>query len=117
METMTVYHDEIEIEDMEYDEETETYSYPCPCGDRFQITKVIMTCLWVTLTVPSQCLAKQGFHIESYIVLQGYTTALQLGLLCRCQVGIYREQVLANNQTKNNHGKCSTSLGHGVSPM
>ncbi|XP_022079684.1 DPH3 homolog [Acanthaster planci] len=36
---MTVYHDEIEIEDFEYDEETETYHYPCPCGDRFEITK------------------------------------------------------------------------------
>ena len=37
---MSIYHDEIEIEDMEYDEDTETYYYPCPCGDRFQITKV-----------------------------------------------------------------------------
>ena len=37
---MSIYHDEIEIEDMEYDEETETYYYPCPCGDRFQITQV-----------------------------------------------------------------------------
>ena len=38
---MSVYHDEVEIEDMEYDEESETYYYPCPCGDRFEITKVI----------------------------------------------------------------------------
>ncbi|CAH8506004.1 unnamed protein product [Schistosoma turkestanicum] len=36
---MSVFHDEVEIEDMEYDKETETYSYPCPCGDRFLITK------------------------------------------------------------------------------
>nr|XP_046238667.1 DPH3 homolog [Scatophagus argus] len=36
---MSVYHDEIEIEDFEYDEETETYSFPCPCGDKFVITK------------------------------------------------------------------------------
>ncbi|KAL8590923.1 Diphthamide biosynthesis protein 3 [Nucella lapillus] len=36
---MATYHDEIEIEDMEYDEETESYYYPCPCGDRFLITK------------------------------------------------------------------------------
>ncbi|GFN75059.1 diphthamide biosynthesis 3 [Plakobranchus ocellatus] len=36
---MSVYHDEIEIEDMEYDEETETYHYPCPCGDRFEISR------------------------------------------------------------------------------
>ncbi|NWI70421.1 DPH3 protein, partial [Todus mexicanus] len=37
---MSVFHDEVEIEDFEYDEETETYSYPCPCGDRFVITRV-----------------------------------------------------------------------------
>jgi len=37
---MAVYHDEVEIEDFEYDEELETYFYPCPCGDQFQITKV-----------------------------------------------------------------------------
>lgn len=37
---MSVFHDEVEIEDFEYDEETETYSYPCPCGDRFLITRV-----------------------------------------------------------------------------
>lgn len=36
---MAVFHDEIEIEDMEYDNEAETYYYPCPCGDRFEITK------------------------------------------------------------------------------
>ena len=38
---MTVFHDEIEIEDFEYDEEEDLYHYPCPCGDRFEITKVI----------------------------------------------------------------------------
>ena len=37
---MSIFHDEIEIEDMEFDEESETYYYPCPCGDRFQISKV-----------------------------------------------------------------------------
>ncbi|NXB51460.1 DPH3 protein, partial [Leucopsar rothschildi] len=37
---MAVFHDEVEIEDFEYDEETGTYSYPCPCGDRFLITRV-----------------------------------------------------------------------------
>ncbi|KAK4827765.1 hypothetical protein QYF61_021236 [Mycteria americana] len=36
---MSVFHDEVEIEDFEYDEETQTYSYPCPCGDRFLITR------------------------------------------------------------------------------
>lgn len=37
---MSIYHDEIEIEDFDYDEENEIYYYPCPCGDRFEITKV-----------------------------------------------------------------------------
>ena len=36
---MAVFHDEVEIEDFEYDEEEETYYYPCPCGDRFAITR------------------------------------------------------------------------------
>jgi len=34
-----VFHDEIELEDFEWDEEAEVYHYPCPCGDRFEITK------------------------------------------------------------------------------
>jgi len=36
---MSVFHDEVEIEDFEYDPETETYYYPCPCGDQFEITR------------------------------------------------------------------------------
>ncbi|CAO1410613.1 unnamed protein product [Diamesa tonsa] len=36
---MTYYHDEVEIEDFEYDEDDEIYTYPCPCGDSFVITK------------------------------------------------------------------------------
>jgi diphthamide biosynthesis protein 3 len=36
---MAVFHDEVEIEDFEFDEETQSYYYPCPCGDQFQISK------------------------------------------------------------------------------
>ncbi|KAM4559645.1 diphthamide biosynthesis protein 3-like [Odontesthes bonariensis] len=36
---MSVFYDEVEVEDFEYDEETETFYFPCPCGDRFAITK------------------------------------------------------------------------------
>ncbi|CAK9296949.1 unnamed protein product [Gordionus sp. m RMFG-2023] len=36
---MSIYHDEIEIEDFEYDINSEMYFYPCPCGDKFQISK------------------------------------------------------------------------------
>lgn len=48
---MSVFHDEIEIEDMEYDEDNETYYYPCPCGDRFEITKVFKVTLISTLSI------------------------------------------------------------------
>ena len=37
---MSVFHDEVEIEDLEYDEDLDTYYYPCPCGNQFQITRV-----------------------------------------------------------------------------
>ena len=43
--SMAVFHDEVEIEDFEYDEESETYFYPCPCGDQFEITKVCIAAL------------------------------------------------------------------------
>lgn len=46
---MSVFHDEIEIEDFEYDEDEEIYYYPCPCGDRFQISKVFYSLLNVGL--------------------------------------------------------------------
>ncbi|XP_008292551.1 diphthamide biosynthesis protein 3 isoform X3 [Stegastes partitus] len=40
---MSVFHDEVEIEDFEYDEDAETFYFPCPCGDRFAITKELFT--------------------------------------------------------------------------
>lgn len=48
---MSVFHDEIEIEDFEYDEDTETYYFPCPCGDKFAITKVSMR-IYVSKNLP-----------------------------------------------------------------
>uniref|UniRef100_A0A8D2EYS9 DPH-type MB domain-containing protein n=2 Tax=Theropithecus gelada TaxID=9565 RepID=A0A8D2EYS9_THEGE len=36
---VAVFHDEVEIEDFQYDEDSETYFCPCPCGDNFAITK------------------------------------------------------------------------------
>lgn len=35
-----VVHDEVEIEDFEYDPETDTFTYPCPCGDEFTVLRV-----------------------------------------------------------------------------
>lgn len=50
---MSVYHDEIEIEDFDYDPETDSYYYPCPCGDRFQITKEELSAGEEVATCPS----------------------------------------------------------------
>ncbi|XP_028325983.1 diphthamide biosynthesis protein 3 [Gouania willdenowi] len=36
---MSVFHDQVEIEDFEFDEETQCFYFPCPCGDRFTISK------------------------------------------------------------------------------
>ncbi len=44
-----IYHDEVEIEDFEYDSETDTFSYPCPCGDLFAITRVCIINITVVL--------------------------------------------------------------------
>lgn len=47
---MSIYHDEIEIEDFEFDEEEEMYYYPCPCGDRFEISKVSAATVRIEIT-------------------------------------------------------------------
>ncbi|KAF5275070.1 hypothetical protein FQA39_LY07007 [Lamprigera yunnana] len=39
---MSVFHDEVEIEDFEYDEEEEMYYYPCPCGDRLNLQEELL---------------------------------------------------------------------------
>lgn len=31
-------HDDVEIEDFEYEPETDTFKYPCPCGDEFSVS-------------------------------------------------------------------------------
>lgn len=50
---MTIYHDEVEIEDFEYDEDEEIYYYPCPCGDQFQISKADLIAGEEEATCPS----------------------------------------------------------------
>ena len=44
-----VFHDEVELEDFEWDEEAEVYHYPCPCGDRYKQT-VFVTRLKICVT-------------------------------------------------------------------
>ncbi|KAJ8028802.1 DPH3-like [Holothuria leucospilota] len=63
---MTTYHDEVEIEDFEYDDETETYYFPCPCGDRFEITKEDLANGEDEATCPScSLIVKVIYDIES----------------------------------------------------
>lgn len=35
-------HDEVEIEDFQYDSSADTFTYPCPCGDEFVVSRVSM---------------------------------------------------------------------------
>ncbi|EZA51894.1 DPH3-like protein [Ooceraea biroi] len=49
----TVYYDEIEIEDFEYDQSEEIYYYPCPCGDQFQISLADLIAGEEDVTCPS----------------------------------------------------------------
>lgn len=58
---MSIYHDEIEIEDFEFDDEEEMYYYPCPCGDRFEISKVSA---FRSIYLPNFCQTKNDFRAE-----------------------------------------------------
>eukprot|EP00057_Strongylocentrotus_purpuratus_P004776 XP_003729417.1 PREDICTED: DPH3 homolog [Strongylocentrotus purpuratus] len=65
---MTVFHDEVEIEDFEYDEETEIYHYPCPCGDRFEITKEALSDGEEVATCPScSLILKVIYDLEDFM--------------------------------------------------
>ncbi|CAN8006610.1 unnamed protein product [Ixodes hexagonus] len=65
---MSVYHDEVEIEDFEYDEETETYTYPCPCGDKFEITREDLLNGEEVATCPScSLLVKVIYNREDFV--------------------------------------------------
>ncbi|XP_006883329.1 PREDICTED: DPH3 homolog [Elephantulus edwardii] len=50
---VAVFHDEVEIEDFQYDEDSESYFYPCPCGDNFWITKEDLENVDEVATCPS----------------------------------------------------------------
>ncbi|KAL7287346.1 hypothetical protein TKK_0018466 [Trichogramma kaykai] len=69
---MTNYHDEVEIEDLEYDAEDDTYYYPCPCGDSFQITKAELLAGETDATCPSCSLViKIIYDHDSFVAENG----------------------------------------------
>ncbi|TKR67300.1 hypothetical protein L596_023476 [Steinernema carpocapsae] len=68
---MSVFHDEVEIEDFEFDEETETYSYPCPCGDKFEITKEMLEAGEDVATCPScSLMIRVIYDLESFMITE-----------------------------------------------
>ncbi|KAL3288308.1 hypothetical protein HHI36_002756 [Cryptolaemus montrouzieri] len=68
---MSVFHDEIEIEDFEFDEEEEIYYYPCPCGDRFQISKEELLAGEEIATCPScSLIVKVIYDLDEFIAKQ-----------------------------------------------
>ena len=58
------YHDEIELEDFEYDDEEDTYYYPCPCGDRFAITTQELSWGIEVATCPSCSLIVKVIYVS-----------------------------------------------------
>lgn len=43
---MSVY-DEVEIEDLDFDKSTGIFTYACPCGDRFRISLVRVSHVYI----------------------------------------------------------------------
>lgn len=43
-------HDEVEIEDFEYDIDTDSFKYPCPCGDEFTVSRVSISEMFALFT-------------------------------------------------------------------
>lgn len=73
---MSVFHDEVEIEDFEFDDETETYYYPCPCGDRFEITKEDLENGEDVATCPScSLMLKVIYDMDDFLVGEEVTTS------------------------------------------
>jgi len=71
---MAVFHDEVEIEDFEYDEETDSYYYPCPCGDRFQISKEELESGEEVATCPScSLIIKVIYNPEDFLTSESPT--------------------------------------------
>ncbi|KAI6239617.1 TRNA-dihydrouridine(47) synthase [NAD(P)(+)] [Aphelenchoides fujianensis] len=74
MAEMAHFHDEVEIEDFEFDEEKQLYHYPCPCGDRFEITLEMLRAGEDVATCPScSLLVRVIYDMEQYVELETIT--------------------------------------------
>lgn len=44
---MSVFHEEVQLQDFDWDEENLVYTYPCPCGDIFEISLVCVLHVYI----------------------------------------------------------------------
>ncbi|KAE9550187.1 hypothetical protein FO519_006595 [Halicephalobus sp. NKZ332] len=68
---MSVFHDEVEIEDFELDEEKQVYHYPCPCGDRFEISLEMLEMGEDVATCPScSLIVRVIYDMEKFVKME-----------------------------------------------
>ncbi|KAI6175923.1 DPH3-like protein [Aphelenchoides bicaudatus] len=68
---MANFHDEVEIEDFEFDEEKQLYHYPCPCGDRFEISLEMLKAGEDVAECPScSLLVRVIYDMEQFVQLE-----------------------------------------------
>ncbi|CAA92471.1 Diphthamide biosynthesis protein 3 [Caenorhabditis elegans] len=73
---MSVFHDEVEIEDFEFDEEKDVYHYPCPCGDRFEIPREMLEMGEDVAQCPScSLLIRVIYDPEDFVKLETISTS------------------------------------------
>ncbi|KAF0046348.1 hypothetical protein F2P81_002877 [Scophthalmus maximus] len=65
---MSVFHDEVEIEDFEFDADSDTFYFPCPCGDRFVITKEELESGEEEATCPSCSLIVRDLFMSGEVI-------------------------------------------------
>ncbi|KAL3102142.1 hypothetical protein niasHS_003551 [Heterodera schachtii] len=66
-----VFHDEVEIEDFEFDDEFQLYHFPCPCGDRFEITREQLESGEDVATCPScSLMLRVIYDMEQFVKLE-----------------------------------------------
>uniref|UniRef100_A0AC34R170 DPH-type MB domain-containing protein n=1 Tax=Panagrolaimus sp. JU765 TaxID=591449 RepID=A0AC34R170_9BILA len=82
---MSVFHDEVEIEDFEFDEVKNVYHYPCPCGDRFEISldmlemgEDVATCPKDVATCPScSLIIRVIYDLDKFVKMECVSSGLQ----------------------------------------
>ncbi|KAI6181167.1 DPH3-like protein [Aphelenchoides besseyi] len=71
---MATFHDEVEIEDFEFDGEKQLYHYPCPCGDRFEISLEMLQAGEDVATCPScSLLIRVIYDMEQFVQMETIT--------------------------------------------